>query len=329
MEKERPSISVIMCTYNGEKYLREQLDSIIQQTYPITELLIQDDCSIDGTYNLLCEYADKYEFISIYQNPEQLGINLNFYSLLKKAHGDFIAISDQDDIWELNKIEIQVNSIKNNWLSSGFSRPFISESGVKVHFDERVPNCSLLRMMYVGIMPGHTMLLNRILLEKVNLLTARYPQFMYDHLIQMVAAAYEKTQFCNAVLVNNRRHIHAATYTRPENYHWNIANVTSSIRRTLNLYFELKPAMRKYFLLVYEFLSQIDSNNSELKSAILIAKYQSGKTFWDYIRLTILCTKNYNRIFYCKQLWWKGVLRALYFPISCSDYFRFLSKRYQ
>ena len=326
---ERRTVSVIMCTFNGEKYLREQLDSIIRQTYPVTELLIQDDCSTDGTYELLCEYADKYEFVTVYQNQKQLGINANFFSLLEKTKGDFVAISDQDDIWELNKIEIQINSIGDKWLSSGFSKPFISEAGVAIHFDQRIPNCSILRMIYVGMMPGHTLLLNRILLEKAIMYSKKFPQFMYDHLIQMLAGAYGKTQFCNAVLVNNRRHVNAATYTRPENYRWNLQNVLVSIRRTVGYYFELRPVMRKYFLCIYDFLSQIDSETTEKQAAILMAKYQSGKTFWDYIRLTILCTKNYNIIFYCKQqVWWKGILRALYFPISCSDYFRYMSRHY-
>lgn len=57
---EKKTVSVVMCTYNGEKYLREQMDSILAQTYPIHEIIVCDDCSTDGTMNILQEYATKF-----------------------------------------------------------------------------------------------------------------------------------------------------------------------------------------------------------------------------------------------------------------------------
>ena len=68
-----------MCTYNGEKYIREQLDSIVAQTYPIHELIIQDDCSTDKTFDILTEYKSKYQIIQIYRNTQNKGINPNFF----------------------------------------------------------------------------------------------------------------------------------------------------------------------------------------------------------------------------------------------------------
>ena len=94
-----------MCTYNGAKYLREQLDSILNQTYPIYELIIQDDCSTDDTIRILNEYARRYHIVKVYVNESQKGVTMNFISAIQRAEGDFIAISDQDDIWELQKIE--------------------------------------------------------------------------------------------------------------------------------------------------------------------------------------------------------------------------------
>ena len=74
--KKMKNVSVIMCTYNGAKYLKEQLDSIINQTYPIYELIIQDDCSTDGTVSILEEYAQKYSFIHYRINEKNKGYNL-------------------------------------------------------------------------------------------------------------------------------------------------------------------------------------------------------------------------------------------------------------
>lgn len=59
---DRKTVSVVMCTYNGEKYLREQINSILAQTYPLYELIIRDDCSTDNTVNILKEYEEKYSF---------------------------------------------------------------------------------------------------------------------------------------------------------------------------------------------------------------------------------------------------------------------------
>ena len=66
-------VSVVMCTYNGEKFLREQLDSIVQQSYPIHELLIQDDQSTDRTTEIIKEYQARYPFIRLHINEKNLG----------------------------------------------------------------------------------------------------------------------------------------------------------------------------------------------------------------------------------------------------------------
>jgi glycosyltransferase involved in cell wall biosynthesis len=63
---EKPTVSVVMCTYNGENFLREQLDSILAQTYPIYEIVIQDNGSSDSTMDILHKYAKKYEYIKLY-----------------------------------------------------------------------------------------------------------------------------------------------------------------------------------------------------------------------------------------------------------------------
>lgn len=93
------SISVVMCTYNGDKYLEQQIDSILCQTYPIHELIIQDDCSTDRTVTIIEAYQKRDPRVKLYINEAPLGFNYNFSSAFAKAEGEYIASSDQDDIW--------------------------------------------------------------------------------------------------------------------------------------------------------------------------------------------------------------------------------------
>lgn len=108
------TVSVVMTTYNGEKYIREQLDSIIAQTYPIYELIIQDDGSTDRTVEICREDAKRYAFIHVYQNEHNLGCDKNFETAAMRATGDYVALSDQDDIWFKDKIAKQVAAIGDN-----------------------------------------------------------------------------------------------------------------------------------------------------------------------------------------------------------------------
>ncbi len=100
-----PLVSVALCTYNGAKYLRQQLESITQQTYRNIELVILDDASRDGTLEIIREFAGKDARIRFQENAENLGYNRNFEKAISLCRGEIIAISDQDDIWEARKIE--------------------------------------------------------------------------------------------------------------------------------------------------------------------------------------------------------------------------------
>jgi glycosyltransferase involved in cell wall biosynthesis len=109
-------VSVVLGTYNGEKYLDEQLDSIIRQTYPNIEIIITDDCSTDRTPDILKKYSGKYENIKVYYNEKNLGLIRNFENALQYSNGEYIAFADQDDIWLLDKIQRLVDNIGDNIL---------------------------------------------------------------------------------------------------------------------------------------------------------------------------------------------------------------------
>lgn len=96
-------ISVCIATYNGEKYLKEQLDSILPQLDSKDEIIISDDSSTDSTLNIACSYQDRR--IKVFPYQEFHSPIFNFENALKKATGDYIFLSDQDDVWLPNKVK--------------------------------------------------------------------------------------------------------------------------------------------------------------------------------------------------------------------------------
>lgn len=103
-------VSVAMCTYNGERYLTEQLESIAAQSHPVGELVVCDDRSNDGTIGILEEFAKKSPFkVSIHINETNLGSTKNFEKCLRLCEGDILVLCDQDDVWEKDKVQQQVD----------------------------------------------------------------------------------------------------------------------------------------------------------------------------------------------------------------------------
>lgn len=103
---------VLMSTYNGEKYLKEQLNSLVQQELKPTKILIRDDGSKDSTLEILKYYADNYDFIEYYEG-ENIGPAKSFFELINKAEGyDYYSLCDQDDVWYKDKLKVAVNTLE-------------------------------------------------------------------------------------------------------------------------------------------------------------------------------------------------------------------------
>ena len=109
-------VSVVMTTYNGQKYLREQMDSLREQTMPIDEVIIMDDCSTDHTPDLVSAYIKEYNLKgwNLVQNELNQGWKKNFKSGFDLATGGYIFPCDQDDIWHPDKVEKMVGCMENN-----------------------------------------------------------------------------------------------------------------------------------------------------------------------------------------------------------------------
>lgn len=106
-------VAVLMSTYNGEQFLREQLDSILDQENVDLNLYVRDDGSNDHTIDILSEYADKHSNVHFYRGDKNLGACGSFLELLSKEYdADYFALADQDDIWDKDKISVAIEKLK-------------------------------------------------------------------------------------------------------------------------------------------------------------------------------------------------------------------------
>lgn len=124
-------ISVCMATYNGERYLKEQVDSILVQLSLEDELIVSDDGSTDETLNILQNYKDIR--IRILNNTKYRGVVGNFENALKSAKGDYIFLADQDDVWLPHKIEKCVNALQS--YDSVVTNCFVTDQNLRITND--------------------------------------------------------------------------------------------------------------------------------------------------------------------------------------------------
>lgn len=113
LERDIVKVTVLMSTYNGEKYLRQQIESILNQEGVDVELIVRDDCSADKTLEVLKEYQKTHNNIKIIEGTQNLGACRSFFQLIGSYDtSDYYALSDQDDIWDTDKLKIAVGFLE-------------------------------------------------------------------------------------------------------------------------------------------------------------------------------------------------------------------------
>lgn len=318
-------VSVVICTYNGEKYLREQLESVVKQTFPLYEIIIQDDGSTDRTIQIAQEYADQYDNIIVKTNTHEKGINGNFFSAIHDCTGDFIAICDQDDIWVRDKIAHQVAAIGDALMCTSHSKEF-SEDGSFAHYDQRTPNYGLLRLLFCNEIPGHTMLISHRILDLLPThgCEAMYRLRMYDFILAVTAAANESIVFVDEVLVHHRRYIEAATYT---SYSGSLPTVNNALKIaawSISHYRTMKEATAERHTALKVFLQRLTPNTKVCTEGIKFMELMTSHRFIDFLRLEGKCLSHRAEIFHTMGKEPINILRALLFPYTSLYYSHFL-----
>lgn len=212
-------VSVVMCTYNGEKYLREQIESILNQTCPVYELIIQDDRSTDRTVEIVREYQQKDSRVKLFVNEQSLGFNYNFSTAFTRATGEYIASTDQDDIWRTDKIEVLMKHVEGYSLlfhnSQLFTTDITHSLGMKNASNVLYNPLFLLMKPYV---PGHECFFSRTILPRFMEAVEKEHRISYDSLLMLAAVTCGPIRFINEALVYWRRHPQATSYLSSSHY---------------------------------------------------------------------------------------------------------------
>ena len=207
-------VDVLLATYNGEKYLLEQIDSILKQNYHgKINLIIRDDASTDNTLNILKALSNDSRLKIIKDQYEGLGVALNFKELMKYSESDYIFFSDQDDIWLADKISKKV-LLADQFFDSArpslvYSNALVVNSELKSKnkstYSNKKINTSLSTLLFFnGGFQGCSMLINRSLKEMALAYNGYW--FMHDQVVSFIASCFGDIIYIPEKLLLYRQH---------------------------------------------------------------------------------------------------------------------------
>ena len=207
-------IVVLMSTYNGEKYIKEQLNSILGQTYP-AHVLIRDDGSKDETVNIIEDYIEAGADINLIKG-QNLGVKGSFFELIKLApEADYYSFADQDDSWFKDKLEVAVTMLQSEERDLGCDVPllycgdtYLADGDLNpIKKDAKNPRPSFGNALVENICTGCTAVINRALLEKIRECIPNANKIvMHDWWLYLIAEFYGKTIYDNEPHMYYRQH---------------------------------------------------------------------------------------------------------------------------
>lgn len=293
-------ISIAMCTYNGEKYVKQQLESIICQTQAPDEIVICDDCSNDNTISIIKKTLEKWSGrVILIKNERNIGYKKNFEKCLSLCSGDIIFLSDQDDIWDLRKIEIIYHVFQ---MDSSISMVFhdvclvnnqmeiIAQSFWKIlRIDiEKIKNRHYEQLLVHNIVQGSACALRKDVFD----VACPFPtEAIHDEWLALEAITVGKLVPVSTVLMKYRQAENIIGGT-PLSFHKKIIKWTINIHSSMQAHYN-EVTRRNHILKVY--CDRICKNKKQILSSDVISLYLS------FLEARIE-GMNYNKLRICMNL---------------------------
>lgn len=210
------TVDILLATYNGEQYLVEQIESILNQTYKDFRLLISDDCSTDNTKQIIKEYEKKDKRIKVFFQDKNVGVVQNFEFLMKKVENDFFMFSDQDDIWKENKIEVTLNKIQLTNANLVYSDLEVVDSDLNITFESywklkgiyhKIKKYNNFESLYLNnFVTGCTIIARKDLIKKALPLPKTSKYVLHDYWISLIASQDGNIEYVEESLIKYRQH---------------------------------------------------------------------------------------------------------------------------
>lgn len=295
MKKDLKKVIIILPTYNGEKYLRELLDSLYNQTYPLIEIYTRDDGSTDNTVRIIEDYSKKKvegRKITIIPNGRK---NLNcpdcFIKLLEKAkNGDYYFFCDQDDVWMEDKIFQAVSKLEkyDDIAAMHFGAyDFCDENLNFISKSAKLPKNVKLRNIIYDYWPlGFNISFNK---ELYDVVFKNRPEHIYYHdcWFAQVALGVGKFLYSDNSTVKYRRQENAVTYSNHSKFSlfaWRLKRFFGKNDNLINL----KKILKEYKILFDEFLTNEDKKTLEIFTNDTISNYFKRIFYPHRLRLKLI-----------------------------------------
>lgn len=207
--QNEPLISIAMATYNGERFVSKQIESLLNQSYSNLEIIISDDNSTDSTYEICEKYAEKDTRIKLVKNKRSKGFISNFQNALSFCSGIYIVLADQDDLWYKEKVIELFNEIYENDLIYSDAKLIddcdntIAES-YSIVTEKFIPPRNVVDIILNNPVTGCTLMFNASLLDKV----IPFPQGIpaHDQWITLAAFLSNGIKYIDKPLIGYRQH---------------------------------------------------------------------------------------------------------------------------
>ena len=305
MEEEK--VDVLLASYNGEKYIVEQIESILNQTYKNINLIISDDCSKDNTPQILKEYSQKDSRIKIYIQEKNLGVVKNIEFLLKQVKSPLYMLADQDDYWMPEKIEKSVEKIKQDKTDLVFGDLEVVDENLKTIYpsfnyffklSKKIKkNINNFKLNYLyNCITGCTILARKETIQYILPLPNFSNHLIHDHWIGLMVNLNGKVTYMSEKYIKYRQHRNNQVGTEKNKYETieqmrnHFIDVKLGVFKTYvenNERFSIRlQKLNKKSLKYYESLK--NKKNINFRHWIIFHKLYCGESFLYYLQNFII-----------------------------------------
>lgn len=240
-KNDSPRVEILLASYNGEKYLPAQIESILEQNYENIRLFIRDDGSTDGSLELIEKFAENHsDRVSVLRDcPENQGATKNFLAMIHASSAEYIMFADQDDVWLPDKVLDTLAAMKRAESRHGKGMPILVHTDLVVVDHDLLPvfasfwdfqkidprHDGINRLLVQNVVTGCTVMINRSLCKLVR--QARNGMIEHDWWLALIAAAFGKISFVPRATMLYRQHEKNAVGAKK----W---NVLASLKKILS-----------------------------------------------------------------------------------------------